>query len=53
MESAICKRYRIFGHAMLRQEETPSPERYSGSGTITRDTTRVDGTVDYAHREHR
>jgi hypothetical protein len=52
MKSGIYKRYRIFGHAILQQEDTLSPERYAGSGTLTRDTTRVHGIVDFAHRAH-
>jgi hypothetical protein len=44
MESGSYKGYRIFGHAILQQEDLLSPERYAGSGTITRDTKMVDAS---------
>jgi len=44
MESASYKGYRIFGHAILQQEDILSPEQYAGSGTITRDTKMVEAS---------
>ncbi|MBB5441605.1 MULTISPECIES: hypothetical protein [unclassified Paraburkholderia] len=44
MESGSYKGYRIFGHAILQQEDILSPERYAGSGTITRDTKMVEAS---------
>ncbi|WCM23621.1 hypothetical protein NDK50_22425 [Paraburkholderia bryophila] len=44
MESGSYKGYRIFGHAILQQEDFLSPERYAGSGTITRDTKMVEAS---------
>ncbi|WP_341318019.1 hypothetical protein WN982_23180 [Paraburkholderia sp. IMGN_8] len=44
MESRSYKGYRIFGHAILQQEDILSPERYAGSGTITRDTKMVEAS---------
>ena len=44
MESGSYKGHRIFGHAILRQEDILSPERYAGSGTITRDTKMVEAS---------
>jgi hypothetical protein len=44
MESGNYKSYRIFGHAMLQQEDILSPERYAGSATITRDTKMVEAS---------
>jgi len=44
MESGSYKEYRIFGHVIHQQEDILSPERYAGSGTITRDTKIVEAT---------
>lgn len=44
MESGSYKGYRIFGHAILQQEDILSPERYAGSGTITRGTKMVEAS---------
>ncbi|MCX4177363.1 MULTISPECIES: hypothetical protein [Paraburkholderia] len=44
MESASYKGYRIFGHAILHQEDILSSERYAGSGTITRYTKMVEAS---------
>ncbi|HEX7931851.1 MAG TPA: hypothetical protein VF573_02070 [Paraburkholderia sp.] len=44
MEAGSYKGYRIFGHAILQQEDILSPERYAGSGTITRDTKMVEAS---------
>ncbi|MDR6495227.1 hypothetical protein J2797_005143 [Paraburkholderia terricola] len=42
MESASYKGYRIFGHAILQQEDILSAGLFAGSGTITRDTKMVE-----------
>lgn len=44
MESGSYNGYRIFGHAILQQEDVLSPEQYAGSGTITRDTKIVEAS---------
>jgi hypothetical protein len=44
MEAESYKGYRIFGHAIVQQEGILSPERYAGSGTITRDTKMVEAS---------
>lgn len=44
MESESYNGYRIFGHAILQQEDVLSPEQYAGSGTITRDTKIVEAS---------
>lgn len=41
MESGSYKGYRIFGHAILQQEDILAPERYAGSATITCETKMV------------
>ncbi|MFM0356475.1 hypothetical protein PQR12_23520 [Paraburkholderia nemoris] len=42
MESGSYKGYRIFGHAVLQQEDILSPERCAASVTITRDAKMVE-----------
>ena len=44
MESGNYRSYRIFGHAILQQEDILLPERYAASGTITRDTKMVEAS---------
>lgn len=44
MESGSYNGYRIFGHAILQQEDILSPARYAGSGTITSDTKMVEAS---------
>ncbi len=44
MESGSYKGYRIFGHAILQQEDILLPERYAASATITRDTKMVEAS---------
>jgi hypothetical protein len=44
MEAESYKGYRIFGHAIVQQEDILLPERYAGSGTITRDTKMVEAS---------
>jgi hypothetical protein len=44
MESGNYKGYRIFGHAILQQDDILLPERYAGSGTITRETKVVEAS---------
>ncbi|CAE6695892.1 hypothetical protein [Paraburkholderia domus] len=44
MESGSYKGYRIFGHAILQQEDILSPERYAGSGTIAHDAKMIEAS---------
>lgn len=44
MESGSYRGYRIFGHAILKEEDILSPERYAASGTITRDTKMIEAS---------
>ena len=44
MESEAYKGYRIFGHAIVQQEDILTPERFAASGTITRGTEIVEAS---------
>jgi hypothetical protein len=44
MESGSYKGYRIFGHAILQQDDILLPERYAASGTITAETKIVEAS---------
>lgn len=42
MQTEKYRGYALWGHAILHQEDILQPERFAGSGTITRDTKVVD-----------
>jgi hypothetical protein len=44
MELGSYKGYRIFGHAILQQEDILLPERYAASGTIIRETKMIEAS---------
>ncbi|MEW9584688.1 hypothetical protein [Paraburkholderia sp. DGU8] len=42
MQTEKYRGYTLWGDAILQQEDILQPERFAGSGTITRDTKVVD-----------
>jgi len=44
MESESYRGYSIWGHAILQLEDILQPERYAGSGTITRSNKLIEGS---------
>lgn len=44
MERETYKGYVLWGHAIAQQADILTPERYAGSGTVTRDNKLIDAS---------
>jgi len=49
MESESYRGYRLWGHAILQQENILQPDQYAASGTITRGNKLIEGSGVLGH----